>query len=103
MTDQNFNFAEALQDEDTLIDGISSGGGFSFNPPAAGVALFRLREIIEFGAEYAEYQGKPKKNPNRPIRLVFELVHSRHAIHKKAENDPEGGPYTGDLDRKSVV
>jgi hypothetical protein len=48
-----------------------------------------------------EWAGKPKQN--KPVSLVFELTHPRHAIRKKAEGDPEGGPFTGDFIRNHDV
>jgi hypothetical protein len=74
--------------EDELQTEGNSGGGFTFTPPEAGIALLRLREVLEFGTVMGEYKGQPKEN--RPVSLVFELVHPRHAIHKTNEDGSNG-------------
>ena len=70
----------AINEESTLVNGnTGSGGSFKVEPPVAGVALLRLREVIEFGENYSEKYEKTQS----PVRLVFELVHPRHAITKE--------------------
>tara|TARA_R110000851_G_scaffold56999_1_gene133073 strand:- start:259 stop:1224 length:966 start_codon:yes stop_codon:yes gene_type:complete len=77
MTD-NYDFT-GVSEEETQVEG-GSGGGFTDTPAEPGVALFRLREVLEFGKVMGEYNGKPKES--QPVSLVFELVHPRHAINK---------------------
>jgi hypothetical protein len=81
------DFSKILNEEDIQTQG-ASGGGFKVEPPAEGVALFRLREVIEFGCIDSEYKGTPKKE--RPVSVVFELVHPRHAIHRKNDDGSNG-------------
>ena len=73
------DFTKLLSEEDTQVNG-AVAGGFTFIPPEEGIALLRLREVIELGTKMGEYAGKPKET--KPVRLVFELVHPRHAITK---------------------
>ncbi len=72
------NFANLNEDEVQVAGG--GGGSFAPSKPEEGVALLRLREVVEFGANNTEYQGTPKVT--RPVSLTFELVHPRHAIKK---------------------
>jgi hypothetical protein len=90
------DFSKVVSEEDSLVEG-STGGGFTLIPAVAGVALLRLRDVLELGTVMGEYAGKPKEK--RPVIINFELVHPRHAINKKADNDPDDGPFTGDFIR----
>ena len=102
MTIEKNDFSD-IREEDTLVDGATGNGNFVDLPPAEGIALLRLKDVIEFGAVAATYDGKPKTNPNRPVMLTFELVLPRHAINKKAEGDADEGPFTGDFVRNHEV
>ena len=74
------DFTQILNEEETQTEGSMGGGAFTFTPPEAGVALLRVREVIELGSKDGEYAGKPKTT--KPVRVVFELVHPRHAMNK---------------------
>jgi hypothetical protein len=74
------DFSQILNEEEIQTEG-ASGGGFTFTPPEEGVALLRLREVLEFGTVMGEYAGAPKEK--KPVTLVFELTHPRHAITKE--------------------
>ena len=95
------DFSQIVTEEDAQVAGGGGGGGFIDLPAAEGVALFRLKDILELGTVMGEYAGKPKEN--KPVVLTFELVHPRHAIKRKAEGDPAEGPFTGDFVRNHEV
>ena len=69
-----------LNEEEIQVAG-GGNGGFEVSLPDAGPALFRLREVIEFGRFLKDGQGGPKEK--MPVRLVFELVGKNHAITKE--------------------
>ncbi len=94
------DFSQVVNEEDSQTQG-ASGGSFVQEIAAEGVALLRLRDVLEFGTVQGEYAGKPKKN--HPVSLTFELVHPRHAIRKRAETDKEGEPATGEFIRHQEI
>lgn len=55
----------------------ASGGG-DFEPPRAGVALFRMSSVIEVGIVKSEWKGVEKLN--KKVIVEFELLHPDHAI-----------------------
>jgi hypothetical protein len=94
------DFSQVVNEESAQTEG-STGGGFVKEIAVAGVALFRLRDILELGTNMGEYAGKPKQK--KPVKLTFELVHPRHAIKKRLETDKEGEPATGDFIRYQEI
>ena len=73
------DFSQINQD-DTRVVGAKPFGSFEQPVAEAGIALFRLREVLEFGTKETEYKGV--KKDAKPVSLVFELVHPRHAINR---------------------
>ena len=69
-----------LHQEDVQVEGAKPFGSFEQPVPEEGIALFRLREVLEFGSKDTEFKGVAKVS--KPVSLVFELVHPRHAINR---------------------
>ena len=90
------DFSQVVNEEAAQTEG-STGGSFKKELAVAGVALFRLRDILELGTTMGVYLGNPKQK--KPVKLTFELVHPRHAINKRLETDKDGEPSTGDFIR----
>ena len=62
----------------------TSAGTRDFDPPRAGVALFRMASVIEMGVVMSEWKGVEKKN--KKMIVEFELLHPDHAI-KNAQGE----------------
>jgi len=73
--------------EDTVQEEAVHGGGFVAVPVEDGPALIRLREVIELGMVQEDYQGKPKKNLTRKMKVVFEAVHAANGSHAITKED----------------
>lgn len=86
------DFSQVVNEEEAQTEG-ASGGAFVSLPAEEGVALFRLRDVLELGGSVGEYKGVANKK--KPVKVTFQLVHPRHAINQKAEGDAETGPFTG--------
>ena len=69
-----------ISEVELQVEGAKPFGSFEQPVPEAGIALFRLREVLEFGSKDTEFKGVAKVS--KPVSLVFELVHPRHAINR---------------------
>ena len=69
-----------INEVELQVEGAKPFGSFEQPVPEAGIALFRLREVLEFGSKDTEFKGVAKVS--KPVSLVFELVHPRHAINR---------------------
>jgi len=69
-----------ISEADVQVEGAKPFGTFETPVAEAGIALFRLREVLEFGSKDTEFKGVAKVS--KPVSLVFELVHPRHAINR---------------------
>ena len=69
-----------INEVELQVEGAKPFGSFEQPVPEEGIALFRLREVLEFGSKDTEFKGVAKVS--KPVSLVFELVHPRHAINR---------------------
>ena len=69
-----------INEVELQVAGAKPFGSFEQPVPEEGIALFRLREVLEFGSKDTEFKGVAKVS--KPVSLVFELVHPRHAINR---------------------
>jgi hypothetical protein len=69
-----------INEVELQVEGAKPFGSFEQPVPEEGIALFRLREVLEFGSKDSDFKGVAKVV--KPVSLVFELVHPRHAINR---------------------
>ena len=75
-------FDESFLEELAEVEDQSKESSFERELPEAGACQLRFVGYVELGKHYGMFKGIQKKNPDREVKLTFEVVSPRHTKGK---------------------
>lgn len=77
------DFDDDFLDELAEVEDQSKESTFEKELPEAGLCHLRFVGYVELGKHYGSFKGVQKKNPDREVKLTFEIVSPRHTKGKE--------------------
>lgn len=77
------DFDDSYLEELAEFEDQSKESSFERELPAAGLCHLRFVGYVELGKHYGTFKGVQKKNPEREVKLTFEVVSPRHTQGKE--------------------